>query len=163
MIPHPLRKPELHATAGFEFPLEIGWAGRVDSCDPWAVWVREKEPLNPRSRRDKVLGEHRKRRLPYDDEKPQARIEHHITFVRPPANAPIVRNCDPSPLGDRRHPRFVSRVVREVIVMQLDFEAGGMENTGELLPQVAVREEDRLSVEVRRRARRPRPRSLRPR
>lgn len=158
-----LRQPQLHATAGVDLPVEIGRTGGIDSSNPWAGWMRAKKPLDLRLRRDKVAGEQRERRLPYDDEKPQTRIEHDPAFVRPPANAPIVRDRNPSPLSNRRHPLLVSRVVREMIVVQLDPQSGSTQNTGELFPQVAVRKEDRFSVEAKRRARRRRPRSLRPR
>ena len=118
-----------------------------------------KKPLHRRSGGHEVLGERGKQGLSDDDEEPKPGTQDGVALVRAPADAPVVRACDPATNGDLRNPLFVANGVMKVVVVKLDAEARTAQDAGEDIPEVAIRKEHRRSVGATRRARRSRPRS----
>lgn len=69
-------------------------------------------------------------------------LRHRRQLVRLVADATIVRDRDPSAAAHRCEPLGVRRVVRKVVGGAFDTQAGGGEDGGKLLAEIAVGEEN---------------------
>lgn len=125
--------------------------------------MRSEKPLDGGPCGHEVFGEHWKRCLADDDQQPKSGAQDGTAFVGAPADAAVMGDRDPATIGDTRYPLFVGDQMVKMVVVKLYLETGCTQDTGKLLPEVPVREEDRRLLRATRRARKPRPRSPLPR
>lgn len=99
-----------------------------------------------RHRRDEVVGESRERCLADYHERRHSMTNYSLELVGLVANPPIMTDGDPTLLSNGLQPLIVRASRFEVIRMPLDLEAGGGKDVGELLAEVAIREENAIQA-----------------
>ena len=80
--------------------------------------------------------------IPDDNQQGCSRSLNHRERQRPTENLLVSGDGDPFSSGNLGKPRFVGRIVREMVVMSLDGQARSLEGFREDMPaQVAIDEE----------------------
>ena len=97
---------------------------------------------NARRRRDEISSQVRERRLADYNQQGDAMSDYRLKLVGFVADPAIMADRNPAPLPNGCQPLVVRAIRFEVIRMPLDLEASGGKDVGELLAEVAIREED---------------------
>ena len=67
-------------------------------------------------------------------------------FIRLIANAAVMGERDPATFADLLKPRFVRRIMREVIGVPFDSQAAGFQNLRESFAEIAIGEIDKAQA-----------------
>jgi hypothetical protein len=106
--------------------------------------VLSDEPQNARRGRDERFCEFRVRSVADDDQQGYVVPHDRGKLVGLVADAGVVTNGNPVTSANFFQPNFVGAVLREVVGVALDRQAGGAQNLGKAFAKVSIREEDRL-------------------